>query len=298
MTLSAAFTTSLAFVLGSAVVNPQATPQDAQALATRLTSEGAAAFARHDVDALTASYATDAKIVSFLSKVDGGGITVETKSGAEEIRPLYERATSDKPIEASNAVEYAKLLGPDLLMIAGTFTISDKDAYALMVPFIQVRAREAVEARWRIISMEIFAPSKKEPDPEAKTLAERLAGESAETFRSKDADAMVGRFDPEATITLYAREEGRPDVSSRAFQGRDQIEGFYRQAFEIDRPLDGRNTIEYARLVLPDLLIFCGRFEMTIGGESRPPLPYSQVYARRNGAWKVLDIRAYAVPGD
>ena len=57
-------------------------------------------------------------------------------------------------IQAKNTVEYAKLLAPDLLVIAGTFEPNQLADKPIKVPFYQVRVKQG--DKWLIHSVRIF----------------------------------------------------------------------------------------------------------------------------------------------
>jgi ketosteroid isomerase-like protein len=126
---------------------------EALKLATKLTEEGAATFSKADAKAMAAYYTDDA--IVFMEGKNDEGYSVKEYDGRAEIERLYadffkEPAT----IQAKNTVEYAKLLAPDLLVIAGTFEPNQLATKPLKLPFYQVRVKRG--DKWLIHSVRIF----------------------------------------------------------------------------------------------------------------------------------------------
>ena len=149
--------TLLAIVAGwltSARTFGQDSPSDeAMKLARKLTGEGAASFSKQDAKVMAAYYTEDA-IVFFQSKSDEGH-SVKEYDGRAEIERLYADLFKEpKTIQPKNTVEYAKLLAPDLLVIAGTFEPDQLATKPMKVPFYQVRVKQG--EKWLIHSLRIF----------------------------------------------------------------------------------------------------------------------------------------------
>lgn len=132
-----------ALLCSSAPVVPT---QDASALAVELLDAGSSAFDAKDAAALARTYAEDATI-TLLSKGEGD-YQAKTYSGREDIRGLYANLFGNAgSIDSRNVVEYARFVGDDLLLIAGTF---EPDlAGSLTLQFVQIRFREG-DGSWLI----------------------------------------------------------------------------------------------------------------------------------------------------
>jgi ketosteroid isomerase-like protein len=153
-------TTITAVLLGTSLVvavsGQEQGPDEATKLAKKLTEDGAATFNTANAKAMAAYYTDDAKI--FLQTKDQNGVTVKEYDGREEIERAYADLFKDPAtIQSKNTVEYAKLLAPDLLVIAGTFVPNLAAAKPLNVPFYQVRVKHG--EKWLIHSLRIFAMS-------------------------------------------------------------------------------------------------------------------------------------------
>lgn len=128
---------------------------EAMKLATKLTDEGAATFSKADARAMAAYYTEDAII--FLQGKNDEQHTVKEYDGRAEIEQGYAELFKNEQgtIRAKNHVEYARLLAPDILIIAGTFEPNQLAAKPVKVPFYQVRVKQ--RDRWLIHSLRIFA---------------------------------------------------------------------------------------------------------------------------------------------
>ena len=264
----------------------------AMTIASRVTSEGAQALSSGDVEALVDSYTDGGEVISYLAGKDSSAIDVQSKHGTEAIRKLYGQLESDKPFSATNRVDYARLLNPDLLVAAGTLTLRSGDANELQIPFVQYRAKTEAD-RWQVVLMQIFLPSESDADEDAKAEADRLTSESASVFNSGDAAAMAALFAPEATVGLSTTGPDGTKPAGKVSRGRDEIEVFYRQVFEGPNQVQGQNTVDYARFIRPDLLILTGRFAMTADGKPLPPVTFTEVYRKTGDTWKAFDLRAF-----
>ena len=141
-------------VLLAARVLRRGPPADeAMKLATKMTEEGAATFSKADAKAMAAYYTEDA--IVFLQSKSDDGHSVKEYDGKAEIERLYADLFKEpKTIRAKNTVEYARLLAPDLLVIAGTFEPNQLAAKPMKVPFYQVRVKQG--EKWLIHSLRVF----------------------------------------------------------------------------------------------------------------------------------------------
>jgi ketosteroid isomerase-like protein len=126
---------------------------EAMKLARKLTEEGAATFSKADAKAMAAYYTEDA--VVFLQGKNEAGYSVKEYDGRAEIERLYADFFKEPAaIRAKNTLDYARLLSPELLVIAGTFEPNQLAAKPLKLPFYQVRVKQG--DKWLIHSVRIF----------------------------------------------------------------------------------------------------------------------------------------------
>jgi ketosteroid isomerase-like protein len=127
---------------------------EAMKLAKKLTDEGAATFSKADAKAMAAYYTENA--IVFMQNKNDEGHSVKEYDGRTEIERLYADLFKEEhgTIQAKNNVEYAKLLAPDTLVIAGTFEPNQLADKPMKVPFYQVRLKQG--EKWLIHSLRIF----------------------------------------------------------------------------------------------------------------------------------------------
>ncbi len=116
--------------------------EDAKALAEKLTTEGAANFSARKAQVLADSYTDEAKVYLVSLDESTGRAKEEVREGRAEIRTMYEDMFKDDgAIDAHNEVNYARLIGSNFLMIAGTFEIRI-GADVTRVAFVQLRVKQ------------------------------------------------------------------------------------------------------------------------------------------------------------
>jgi ketosteroid isomerase-like protein len=131
---------------------------EAMALAAKITEQGAATFDKLDAKAMAAYYIEDAEIA--LVTKDDTGLKVQNYIGRDRIEDFYaDLFKKPETIKSRNTVEYAKLLAPDVLVIAGTFDTNTLKADSIKVPFYQTRVKEG--DKWLMSSVRLYYLPKK-----------------------------------------------------------------------------------------------------------------------------------------
>jgi ketosteroid isomerase-like protein len=154
----------MTLMIGGIILVPtpgQGQPADeAMNLARKLTEEGAATFSKADAKAMVAYYTENA--IVFVQGKNDEGHSVKEYDGKAEIERAYADYFKGQQgtIQAKNSVEYARLLAPDVLVIAGTFEPNQLAEKPLKVPFYQVRIKQG--DRWLIQSVRIFVLPEKD----------------------------------------------------------------------------------------------------------------------------------------
>lgn len=131
------------------------------------------------------------------------------------------------------------------------------------------------------------------PRSEAEIIAERILDHGSRLFNAKDSEALAATYTEEGTIRLMANEGDHPREEIRT--GRAEVERFYRDYFRDATSLNSQNTVEYARLVSPELLIIHGRFSPDRGLR---PLPFVQMRRKHNDKWLTDTLWLFVQPGD
>ena len=96
---------------------------------------------------------------------------------------------------------------------------------------------------------------------EAMKLAKKLTDEGAATFNTANAKAMADYYTEDAKICLDSRGNDS-DCSSRSTTARTEIEKGYADVFKKPETIRSKNTVEYAKLLAPDMLVIAGTFDV------------------------------------
>jgi ketosteroid isomerase-like protein len=149
----------LAVVVHAAGSQTPKPDDEAMALATKITEEGAATFNKLDAKAMAAYYLEDAEIA--LVTRDETGLKVQNYIGRDRIEDFYaDLFKKPETIKSKNIVEYAKLLAPDVLVIAGTFDTNTLKPDSPKIPFYQTRVKQG--EKWLMSSLRIYFLPKKQ----------------------------------------------------------------------------------------------------------------------------------------
>ena len=108
-------------------------------------------------------------------------------------------------------------------------------------------------------SIRAAGPEKDKPADEATALAVKLTEQGAATFDTFNAKAMADYYLDDAEIALVSKEEGGLKVQT--YKGRAEIEKAYADVFKKPETIKSRNTVEYAKLLAPDVLVIAGTFD-------------------------------------
>ncbi len=122
------------------------------------TGEGAKIFSSKNLDAMLATYAEDSQVEIISRNEATGGLKRDQSTGKNEIRKLYEDMfKTEGSIDARNTVETARFVGPEMLLITGTFEVSAGGRTSTF-PFVQVRTRR--DGKWLLAHVQVYvAPS-------------------------------------------------------------------------------------------------------------------------------------------
>src|SRR5262245_42064267 len=148
-------------ILGAALVVTliSDSSQDAKGLAQDILTKGAALFDSRDAAAMAATYAENAEITAYSKDNQTGALKVETARGRADIQKAYADLFKNRTpaTRCRNVVEDAHFVGPDLLVIRGTFLLDVANEHP--IPFIQVRTEQG--DKWLILGLQLFGVSEK-----------------------------------------------------------------------------------------------------------------------------------------
>ncbi len=126
---------------------------------------------------------------------------------------------------------------------------------------------------------------------EAETIAEKFLKAGSDLFDAKDAAALAATYTEDGEILLISKKDGeiKEDVKS----GRAEIEKLYRDIFHDKGAIDSENTVEFARLISPDLLVVHGRFRPNTG---ETEWPFVQMRVKKGDRWLMSKLWLFLSP--
>ena len=98
----------------------------------------------------------------------------------------------------------------------------------------------------------------------------------------------------DAEIALVTREEG--GLKFQTQKGRAEIEKFYADIFKEPETIKSRNTVEYAKLIAPDVLVIAGTFDTNTLKPDSPKVPFYQVRVKKGDQWLMSSVRIFVLP--
>ncbi len=130
---------------------------------------------------------------------------------------------------------------------------------------------------------------------DAMELAKTLTREGAATFETRNARAMADYYMTDASIFLVFKNEQSGELKVDTREGHSAIEAAYAELFKDDKPIQAKNTVEFARFVAPEVLMITGTFEIVHEGKTLQ-LPFVQVRNKQGGGWKISSVRVFVTP--
>lgn len=149
------FTAAASVLALSLAPMPAARADDARQIAEKVTKTGAALFDARDAKGLAATYTENARLEVISREKDTGALKIDVKVGRTEVESYYENLfKNNSPVHARNTIEFARLIGPDVITFTGVFVPDTEAAEPLRLPFVQVREKQGDD--WRIVSIQVF----------------------------------------------------------------------------------------------------------------------------------------------
>jgi hypothetical protein len=128
---------------------------------------------------------------------------------------------------------------------------------------------------------------------EAIKLAKKLTEEGAATFNTANAKAMADYYTADAKVTLRSRND--QGISTKEYDGREEIQGLYADLFKDRGTIRSKNTVEYAKLLASDVLVIAGTFEPNLDADKPLKVPFYQVRLKRGDKWLINTLQVFVV---
>jgi ketosteroid isomerase-like protein len=128
---------------------------------------------------------------------------------------------------------------------------------------------------------------------DAMKLARKLTEEGAAKFNTSNAKAMAAYYIDDAKVFLVGRNES--GFSTKEYNGREEIERFYGDLFKDQQNIQSKNTVEYAKMLAPDVLVIVGTFEPNQNAAEPLKVPFYQVRIKQGDKWLMSSLRIFVV---
>jgi hypothetical protein len=122
-------------------------------------------------------------------------------------------------------------------------------------------------------------------ESEADRIAAKLLKTGSELFDAKKADALAATYTEDGKIHLFSKRDGKYQDDLK--EGRADIARFYEDLFKDGGVHHSENTIEFTRLLAPDLLVIHGRFRPDVQGLV---LPFVQMRVKQGDEWHLKEL--------
>jgi hypothetical protein len=127
---------------------------------------------------------------------------------------------------------------------------------------------------------------------EAEQIASRVLKAGSDLFDAKNASALASTYTSDGVVHLISKSED-DQLKDDIKHGRADIEQFYGDLFRNAGPIDSENTVDFARLIAPDLLVVHGRFRPDRGQKE---LPFVQMRVKQGPEWLLKELWLFLSP--
>jgi hypothetical protein len=147
-----------------------------------------------------------------------------------------------------------------------------------------------------LVSSPLLAVAREPGDAsdEATKLAVKITEEGAATFDTFNAKAMADYYLDDAEINMVSKNDDGLKVD--VYKGRAEIEKAYAKLFEKPETIKSRNTVEYAKLLTPEVLVIAGTFDTNTLKPDSIKIPFYQVRVKKGDKWLMSYVRIFVLP--
>lgn len=131
---------------------------------------------------------------------------------------------------------------------------------------------------------------------DARAIAVKVTSAGAAMFDARDAKGLALTYTDDARIEVYSREQGATTLKTETVVGRAEIQAKYEEMFKGSGQIHSRNTIEYARQVDAETIMFSGYFVPNTEDGDPLKLPFNQIRVRQGDAWKIVSLQLFIIP--
>jgi hypothetical protein len=135
----------------------------------------------------------------------------------------------------------------------------------------------------------------KADEKDAKALAQQILDKGAALFDTRDATAMAATYTEDAQIDWIEKDQSTGEIQFKVKKGRSEIESLYRDLFkDAKEQTTSKNTVEFARLVSPEILMIEGTFQPDTAKDLK--VPFVQMRIKLNDKWVMRSLQIFVLP--
>jgi hypothetical protein len=145
--------------------------------------------------------------------------------------------------------------------------------------------------------MFVFPMTLMAQDKDAKTVAQDVLDKGSALFDTRDATAMAATYTEDAQIVWIAKDGSTGEIQVSFKKDRTEIESLYRDLFkDAKEKTTSKNTVEFARIVTPELMVIQGVFQPDITKQGK--YPFVQMRVKVGDKWLMKNLQLYVISQD
>jgi hypothetical protein len=146
-----------------------------------------------------------------------------------------------------------------------------------------------------VLGVALAFPSLSEAqEKDAKSLAQEILDKGAALFDTRDATAMAATYTEDAQIEWISKDDSTGEIKIDVKKGRTEIESLYHDIFKDGKEkTTSKNTVEFARLIAPDLMLIQGVFQPNVANDGK--FPFVQFRVKQADKWLMKNLQFFVV---
>ena len=131
-------------------------------------------------------------------------------------------------------------------------------------------------------------------EKDAKTVAQGVLDKGAALFDTHDAAAMASTYTEDAQLLWIDKDGTSGEIKVSVKKDRAEIESLYHDLFkDAKEKTTSKNTVEFARLVTPELMVIHGVFQPNIDKPDKFSFVQTRVKVGDKWLIKILDLYVF-----
>ena len=144
------------------------------------------------------------------------------------------------------------------------------------------------------ILMSIIPVLARADEKDAKTVAQGVLDKGSALFDTHDAAAMASTYTEDAQLLWIDKDGTSGEIKVSVKKDRAEIESLYRDLFkDAKEKTTSKNTVEFARLVTPELMVIHGVFQPNLDKPDKFSFVQTRVKVGDKWLIKILDLYVF-----